>query len=83
MPLEAQTVAPSCDSSSWNVGVLTLPELKPFNSPLVMNGRGSQMKRRGSVSRPAVLPLLGIIISVQNVSSAPASRELVVHANIW
>lgn len=48
-----------------------------------MNGRGSQMKRRGSVSRPAVLPLLGIIISVQNVSSAPASRELVVHANIW
>ena len=32
-PLDAQIVAPSCDSSGWNVGVLTLLELKPFNSP--------------------------------------------------
>ena len=49
-------MAPSCDSSDWNVGVLTLLELKPFNSPSVMNGRGSQMNCRGSVSRPPSSP---------------------------
>lgn len=76
---------PSCDSSCWNVGVLPLLQLKPFNSPSVMNARGSWMKCPGSefLSPPPPLPSASHNYFCTEHVKCPASRELVSHANIW
>ena len=76
VPAEAQTGGPSGDSSGWNVGVLTSLLLKPFNSlPLHDEWArpSNETPRLCDRAEPLSAPhhSARVIISVQNMSSAP------------